>query len=296
MHPDEVDTNVDLARRLVASQFPQWAELPIEPVASGGTSNAMYRLGDQLALRMPRQPHGVRQVEKEQRWLPVLALQLPLTVPAPVALGQPAEGYPLIWSVCPWLDGVNAEPDALTDPVEAARTLAQFVLALRHLDTTDAPVPGTHNFGRGVPLATRDQVTREKIAESEGLVDIEAVAAAWDADLNAPVWDGPPRWVHGDLQPGNLLAVDGRPSAVIDWGGLGIGDPAVDLLPAWNLFTGESRAAYREALEVDDASWARGRGWALSMAIIGLPYYINTNPDFVRLARGMLDEVLADHA
>ena len=296
MHPDEIETDADLVRRLLAAQFPQWAELPVERVASSGTSNAMYRIGAELAARLPRQPRGGQQIEKEHRWLPRLAPQLPLAIPAPMALGQPSEGYPSIWSVAPWLDGVNGEPEVFAHPIEAARTLARFILALRAIDPTDGPVPGAQNFGRGVPLATRDERTRQMIAASEGLVDIEAVTAAWDADVRAPGWDGPPLWVHGDLQAGNLLAVDGRLSAVIDWGGLGIGDPAVDLLPVWNVFSGESREAYREALEVDDASWARGRGWALSMAIIGLPYYLDTNPGFVRMARRMIDAVLEDHA
>lgn len=295
MHADEIETDVSLVRRLLAGQFPEWAELPIEPVSSGGTNNAIYRLGDELAVRLPLLEHVTLQAEKEQRWLPVLGPLLPLAIPVPLERGAPAEGYPLIWSVYGWLDGDLATPERLADANEAARSLAEFVSALGRIDPAGGPTPGEHNFGRGGPLARRAAMTRQAIAESEGLVDLEAVAAAWEADLHAPAWDGPPVWIHGDLQPGNLLAVDGRLSAVIDWGGLGIGDPAVDLLPAWNLFNGESRAAFRAALSVDNATWARGRGWALSTAITALPYYLDTNPALAGVSRTVIDEVLADH-
>jgi len=296
MHADEVQTDAALVRRLLAAQFPQWADLPIEPVESGGTDNAIYRLGEQMAVRLPRLERVTLQVEKEQRWLPVLAPLLPLAIPIPLGQGEPAEGYPLTWSVYPWPEGENATTDQLADPIEAARGLAEFVSALGRIDPDGGPAPGDHNFGRGIALARRDASTRKAIAESEGLVDLEAVTAAWEADLHAPAWDGPPVWVHGDLQPGNLLATDGRLSAVIDWGGLGIGDPAVDLLPAWNLFSGESREAFRAALGADGATWARGRGWALSTAITALPYYLDTNPAMVQMSRRVIDEVLADHA
>jgi aminoglycoside phosphotransferase (APT) family kinase protein len=315
MHPDEIATDPALVRRLLQSQFPRWANLPIERVASGGTVNAIYRLGDELYARLPLREAGASQIEKEHHWLPRLAPHLPLAIPTPLALGEPAtreatdpalgtpalgtpedNGYPFAWAVYPWLPGDLAFPDRLTDLTEAARTLATFLRALQSIDTTGAPVPGAHNYGRGVPLATRDAGTRRAIAASEGLVDTAAVTAAWDADSTVTEWDHAPVWVHGDLQPANLLATDGRLSAVIDWGGLGIGDPAVDLLPAWNLFSGESREVFRATLDVDDATWARGRAWALSAAIIALPYYIDTNPAMVRLSRTMLDAVLADHA
>jgi aminoglycoside phosphotransferase (APT) family kinase protein len=295
MHPDEIHIDVSLVHRLLAAQFPDWADLPIEPVESGGTNNAIYRLGHEMAVRLPRLERVMLQLEKEQEWLPRLAPDLPLAIPVPIARGEAAEGYPVAWSIYPWLEGENATLDRLTDPVAVARALAEFVSALQRIAPAGGPPPGEHNFWRGVPLSRRDAPTRAAIAESEGLVDIAAVTAAWEADLQAPAWDGPPAWIHGDLQPGNLLAVDGRLSGVIDWGGLGVGDPACDLLPAWNLLTAESRDAFREALDIDDATWTRGRGWALSVSMIGLRYYMETNPDFVRYARLMIDEVLADH-
>lgn len=309
MHPDQIPTSLDLARRLIATQFPQWADLPLEAVESGGTDNAIYRLGTDMAVRLPILERVALQAEKERRWLPHLAPDLPLPIPAPIAHGEPApldsgdspaDGFPLPWSITPWFTGAPIDPDQLANPTEVARELAAFVAALHAIDPAGGPAPGKHNFGRGVPLTDRDAITRERIADAERLVEdlppIEVITAAWDADLNAPAWDGPPRWVHGDLHPGNILTSDDRLTAIIDWGGLGIGDPAVDLLPAWTLFSGDSRHAYRHALQVDDATWARGRGWALSIAILALPYLIDTNPSMVRMSRLILDEVLADHA
>ncbi len=295
LHADQLDTDVDLVRRLLARQFPQWADLPIKPVPSAGTENAIYRLGDDMAVRLPYRPVRNAQVEKLDRWLPVLAPQLPLPIPEPLGRGAPAEGYPCAWSVVRWLDGEEATLDRLADPVRAARTLAGFVRALVKIDPTGGPPPGEHNFWRGVPLADRDGYTRKAIAQSEGLIDTAAVTEAWETDLNAPVWDRPPVWLHGDLDPGNMLAVDGRLTAVIDWGGLGVGDPATELQPAWNLFRGDSRDAYRKALAFDDSTWRRGRGFALSTAVVALPYYLNTNPVIVKMARYMIDQVLEDH-
>jgi aminoglycoside phosphotransferase (APT) family kinase protein len=295
MHADEVETGVPLVRRLLAEQFPQWADLRIERVASAGTENAIYRLGDDMAVRLPNRPGATGQVDKEHRWLPFLAPRLPLAIPEPLAKGKPAKDYPCSWSVCRWLEGENATLGRLADPHQAATDLARFVIAMQQIDPAGGPPPGEHNFYRGVPLALRDAYTRDAIASLDGLIDRDAVIAAWQVALHAPVWAEPPVWIHGDLAPGNLLAVQGQLSAVIDFGGLAVGDPATELLPAWNLFQGESREAFRRASRMDDATWARGRGLALSVALVALPYYRNTNPVIVQWARHMIDEVLADH-
>ena len=295
MHADEIEIDVSLVRRLLRAQFPQWADLPIERFASTGTSNAIYRLGDDLAARLPNTPGKTAQVNKEHRWLPRLAPHLPLIIPEPLAKGEPSELYASDWSVCRWIEGEEVTLESLGDLSQTARGLAAFVRALQKLDPRGGPAPGAHNFQRGVPLAARDGVTRHAIAGSEGLIDAGAVSAAWEADLRAPVWASAPVWIHGDLLSGNLLAEGGRLKAVIDWGGLGVGDPAIDLLPAWNLFRGQSRAVFRDAVGVDGATWARGRGLALSVAIVALPYYLDTNPAIVRWARHMIAEVLADH-
>jgi aminoglycoside phosphotransferase (APT) family kinase protein len=207
-------------------------------------------------------------------------------------MGEPGEGFPWHWSIYEWLEGESASLDRIADPGHLAITLAEFIAALRRIDASGGPPPSEHNFYRGVPLALRDDRTRSALEELHGIVDVGAATAVWEAALAAPAWQEPPVWIHGDLQAGNLLAVDGRLSAVIDFGGLGVGDPACDLIAAWNLLPAEARGSFRRALRVDDASWARGRGWALSIALIGLPYYLNTNPDFVEYALHTIDEVL----
>ena len=290
MHAGEVDTDASLVRRLLRGQFPQWADLPIKRVESAGTDNAIYRLGDDMAVRLPRIHWAIEQVDKEHQWLPRLAPLLPLAIPVPLAKGAPGEGYPWDWSVQWWLEGENATIEPVADLRQAATDLARFIIALQRIDPTDAPPAG-----RGVPLALRDAAMRAAIAEVRGLLDTDAVTAAWDMALEAPEWDRSPVWVHGDLLPGNLLVERGRLSAVIDFGGLGVGDPACDLMSAWSLFSGESRELFRAALGVDDATWARGRGHALSQAIIFIPYYLDTNPAGVRIARRVVDEVLAEH-
>lgn len=293
MHADEVDIDASLVRRLLVAQFPQWAELPITPVLSSGTDNAMYRLGDELAVRLPRIYWAIDDTERE--WLPRLAPHLPLPIPVTVATGEPGEGYPWRWSVCRWLEGENPSIERLADPCQVARDLARFIVALRAIDPTGGP--GAEPGGRGAPLATRDADTRDSIASLRGILsaeEIDGVTAAWDEALRAPEWDGPPVWIHGDLQAGNLLVQEGRLSAVIDFGCLSVGDPACELQVAWNFFSGASREAFRAALGDDDATWARGRGWALSVALIALPYYVNTSPTIAAQSRRTIAEVLAD--
>lgn len=296
MHEGEVHTDAALVRRLVAAQFPQWADLPIEAVPSAGTDNALYRLGDDLAVRMPRIDWATGQVKKEQRWLPTLAPHLPLDIPVPLAQGAPREGYPWDWTICRWLEGESVATAAISDMRQAGVDLARFIRALQRIDCRDGPPPGEHNSHRGVPLIARDARVRDSIAAMDGLLAAAAVSAAWDAALHAPEWDRPPVWIHGDLQPGNLLARNGRISAVIDFGCLGVGDPACDLIVAWNFLNAEGRETLRSELAVDDATWERGRGWALSVAMIALPYYLHTNPAIVEASWRMLGEALADGA
>jgi aminoglycoside phosphotransferase (APT) family kinase protein len=295
MHADEVETDASLVRRLLAAQFPRWAGLPVEPVPSAGTDNALYRLGADMVVRLPRVAGATGQVEKDRHWLPRLAPRLPLAVPVLLAEGKPAGGYPFPWSVYRWLRGEDAtESGRISDLRRAAEDLARFVAALQDIDPTGGPPAAEHGL-RGVPLATRDAETRGAISALRGLIDADAATAAWEAALQAPGWGRPPVWFHGDLLPGNLLVQRGRLSAVIDFSGLGVGDPACDLMVAWSLFTGESREAFRAALGVDDATWARGRGHALSWALIFIPYYLETNPVGVAGARRAVEEVLADH-
>jgi aminoglycoside phosphotransferase (APT) family kinase protein len=294
MHADEVDTDAALVGRLLAEQFPHWADLPIEPVRPFGTDNALYRLGDDMVVRLPRRERTSGTLEKERLWLPRLAPLLPLAVPVPLAEGLPAEGYPFPWSVYGWLTGENATIERITDRSQLATDLAQFVAALQRIDPTGGPAPGEHNFFRGVPLGMRDEGTRAAIASLSGRIDAGAVTVAWDEALQAPEWERPPVWIHGDLDARNLLVEEGRLSGVIDWGGLGVGDPACDVMIAWKVLSADTRDIFRTALSVDEATWARSRGWALSQALIALSYYtLETNPVLVREAHRWLAEVLA---
>jgi aminoglycoside phosphotransferase (APT) family kinase protein len=278
MHADEVPTDVGLVRRLLAAQFPQWASLPITPVPSAGTDNAIYRLGEDKALRLPRIHWATGQIAKERTWLPRLAPHLTLELPDQLAVGAPDAGYPYEWGVYRWLAGGSAADACIASLDEAAVALARFITALQRLDPTGGPAAVEHRL-RGAPLHLRDEGTRAAIALRAGfanaamgaMVDADAALRVWEEVLRAPEWDRSPVWFHGDLLPGNLLVAEGRLSAVIDWSGLGVGDPACDLMCAWALFSGPSRQTFRDALAVDDATWARARGQALSQAVIFIP-------------------------
>jgi aminoglycoside phosphotransferase (APT) family kinase protein len=294
MHVHEIDTDVSLVSRLITAQFPQWANLPISAVPSSGTDNALYRLGDEMVVRLPRIYWATGQVEKEMRWLPRLSPHLPLALPVPLAKGQPGEGFPYHWGVYRWLNGKNLTIEQIADPSQTAIELAQFITALQQIDTTGGLPAVDHNI-RGLPLATRDAETREGIAALRDRIDAETATAVWETAVHAPEWNRPPVWFHGDMLPGNLLFVNGRLHAVIDFGGLAVGDPACDLMIAWGLFSGESRDVFRKTLAVDEATWIRGRGHTLSQAVIFIPYYLNTNPIGVRNAFRAIDEVLDDY-
>jgi aminoglycoside phosphotransferase (APT) family kinase protein len=291
MHADEVDTDMSLVRRLLRAQFPQWAALAMERVPSTGTDNALYRLGNDMVERLPRIDWAVEGSRREREWLPRLAPLLPVAIPVLLAQGTPAEGYPWEWGVYEWLEGENPTIDGIADSDSLARDVAQFVDALHRIDLTDGP-PAT----RGVPLAMRDDPTRTAIAALRGLIDTEATTALWEAALQTPPWSRAPVWVHGDLAPGNLLLQGARLTAVIDFAGVGVGDPACDLIVAWNLLPVAARSVFRAALDVDDATWDRGRGWALSVALIQLPYYKDTNEALAANAGHVIREVVADYS
>lgn len=286
---DEVSTDVGLVGRLLGGQFPQWGELPITPVRSAGTDNAIYRLGDELVARLPRLPAAVAQHDAEHRWLPRLAPRLPLDVPTPIARGAPAGGYPWPWSVYRWLDGETAGARPIDRSPPAAAELGRFVAALQRVSLRDGPPSG-----RGRPLAERDEGLRPAIAALEGTIDTDAVLAAWERALRAPPWRRAPVWLHGDLNPGNLVTRQGRLEAVIDFGGMGVGDPAGDVMAAWMVLSAATRDLFRAAVRADDATWERARGVALAYGVDNLPYYRERNPVLAAIARRAIDEVLAD--
>ena len=293
MHDDQVATSVDLVGALLGEQFPRWAALPIVEVDSYGTDHDVYRLGDELCVRLPIIASAAGQVRTDAEWLPRLAPHLPLAVPTQLAGGSPGAGYPFAWSVCTWVPGGNAVA-GFDDPVAAAVDLAGFICALRSIDTQGAPVRSRGR--RGAPLAELAEAVESSIAELGDRVDAGAVRRAWRQSLEAPVWSGPQVWLHGDLLAGNLIVAGGRLSGVIDFGGLNVGDPACDLQPAWNLFSGASRERFFVELTVDEAARLRGRGWTLAQAVNALAYYWETNPGMVAQTSRALAEVLADTA
>jgi aminoglycoside phosphotransferase (APT) family kinase protein len=294
MHADEWLIDDELVRRLLAMQFPKWVDLPRTPVASAGTDNALFRLGDDLCLRIPRIPSAAEQLAKEQAWLPVLQGRFAIDIPDQVAVGEPTDGFPWTWSILRWLDGDTAEPTRLTDQHGSVQRLAGFIVELQTIDSSDGPAPGSHNAWRGAPLEKRDTITRKGISAMAGLLDVDLALRVWDDAIAAPGWQGPGTWLHGDLHPANVLCRHGRISAVIDFGCLGVGDPAYDLLAAWTLFDATGREQLRASLSCDDATWARALGWALSFGVMVFPYYRDTNPGLVRIARSTIDQVLAD--
>ncbi|MFI2739734.1 aminoglycoside phosphotransferase family protein [Streptomyces sp. NPDC018711] len=281
-----------LVERLIAAQFPDWAGLPVREVDSAGTDNAMFRLGDELAVRLPKADWAEGQAEKEQRWLPHLAPHLPLPVPVPVGRGVPGEGYGRAWSVFAWLDGDDAYDAPITDLAHAAVELGRFGRSLRAVDAAGGPASSRGGPVTGWEDGNLPGAVRELGAE--GVVDTELAMETWESVLRLPQWDGPPVWTHGDLLPGNLLSHGGRLGAVIDFGCLGVGDPAVDTMPAWSLLTADTRPLFREASRVDDATWARGRGWALCWGLVTEHYYREKNPVLAAVAHRTWSEALAD--
>jgi aminoglycoside phosphotransferase (APT) family kinase protein len=288
MHDDEVDTDSELVRSLLASQYPQWADLPIERVQSAGTDNAMYRLGDDMAVRLPRIHWALGAIAKEQHWLPRLAPHLPLAVPLPIAHGAPDARFPYPWTIVQWLPGELATLDTVHDPKQAALDLAGFVRALHTIDSSGGP-----HHHRGSPVRLADDSVRAGVAGLRDELDGDAVLDAWSRVLEVPDYDGPPLWFHGDLSYLNLLARDGALCGVIDWGTCGVGDPAIDTIVAWSLLPRDAREIYRDALDIDDATWERGRGWVLT-GVFGIPYYRDTNPiltaDKIRFVNVVLED------
>jgi aminoglycoside phosphotransferase (APT) family kinase protein len=256
-----------VVQRLLAAQFPQWADLPVTHVEPDGWDNATFRLGREMSVRLPSGDAYTAQVDKEHRWLPVLAAQLPFPIPQPLAKGTPGQGFPRPWSIYRWLEGDPATVDRIADLERFATDLAGFLDALYRIDSADGPPAGAHSHFRGAPLTTLDAQTRGAIAALGRQIEKDRARATWERALQA-TFEGNPVWVHGDVVATNLLVVDGELSAVIDFGCSAVGDPACDVAIAWTLFSGESRRAFRDALGVDDATWERGRGWALWKALI----------------------------
>jgi len=289
-----IDINESLARQLVDTQFPQWADLPIKPVKFSGWDNRTFHLGENMSVRLPSAELYVAQVVKEQHWLPKLAPFLPLLIPVPLALGNPDKNYPWYWSIYQWIEGENATIENIADLQEFATALARFLIALQQIDSTGGPPPGQHNFFRGGSLNVYDDETRNSIIALSGKIDTDIATEVWETAINAK-WHGKPVWIHGDFAAGNLIVKQGRLNAVIDFGCSGVGDPACDLTIAWTLLSGASREAFIATLALDSATWARARGWALWKALITLAEYIDTDIHKSRNAKYVINEVFDDY-
>lgn len=276
----------------MAAQFPQWADLSVRRVATQGWDNQSFHLGPDMSVRLPSAEPYALAVEKEHRWLPVLAPQLPLAIPVPLAQGRPGEGYPFTWSVNHWLDGEPANRDNISDLPEFAATLADFLVALQRVDATDGPAPGLHNWYRGGTLATYDEMARDAMETLAGHSRTDVAREVWQTALRSR-WTGRPVWFHGDVAQDNLLVTDGVLSAVIDFGTCGVGDPACDLAIAWTLLTGKSRQVFRERLSVDDDTWVRGRGWALWKTLVTCAGELNEGGPGLAEAAFVLEEIVA---
>jgi aminoglycoside phosphotransferase (APT) family kinase protein len=301
---DKAETAPDLITCLLNDQFPQWAHLPIRPVELDGSDNTTFRLGTDKSVRLPSGEIYSAQIEIEHRWLPILAPQLPLAIPQPLVKGLPGCGFPWAWSVYRWLPGAYARVGRIDDLNEFAGTLANFVTILHTLDASKGPMPDSRNFWRGGPTATYDHQARIAIAALANEMNSSGALEVWEAAL-ATSWENHPVWLHGDLNPSNLLVVDGRLSAVIDFGNMAVGDPACDLAIAWTFFTGDNRKVFRESVGLDAGTWARGRGWTLWKAAITLEEALRTDPSTADAAgkrfgwrqatRQVLADVIADH-
>jgi aminoglycoside phosphotransferase (APT) family kinase protein len=297
----KADITVDVAACLVASQFPQWSRLQIRPVELDGWDNTTFRLGDDMSVRLPSHKRYVAQVDKEHRWLPVLAPQLPLPIPQPIVKGVPGCGFPAPWSIYRWLPGEPAAVTGVTDDERLAGDLGLFLTALQRVRTDGGPPAGAHSFNRGGPVAAWDEQTRATIAELGDEIDRDGALAVWEAAL-AAAWNGPDVWVHGDVTGSNLLLRDDRLCGVIDFGCAAVGDPACDLTATWTMFDDASRRRFRSTVRADAGTWARARGWALWKALIDIPGRPPNDPGRTGArfgwrwdAPGVVDQVIADH-
>lgn len=287
----EIDTT--LVSKLITNQFPQWKDLLIRPVVSSGWDNKTFHLGDHMLIRMPSAADYELQVEKEQRWLPILAPFLPLPIPYPLGKGRPDEGYPWKWSIYQWLEGESIASAKIGDLCGLAKDLAHFLTAFQRIDPANGPEPGLHSFYRGGSLANYDSEVREALRALDGKIDTDAALNIWETALTT-IWCSSPVWVHGDISAGNLLIQNGHLSAVIDFGQLAVGDPACDLAIAWTLFKGKSREIFRMILQLDPDTWNRGRAWTLWKALVVAAGFTNPNNTESKECWRIIDEVLKD--
>ena len=287
--------DADLVRRLIASQFPQWADLPVRQVARSGWDNRTFHLGSSMSVRLPSAQAYAAQLAVERHWLPFLAPCLPLRIPEPLAMGTPSHGFPWNWSVYRWIPGEATSHENINSLPDFSRQLAAFLASLQRIDAASGPRPGPDNFYRGGSLAVYDDQARSAIAALGERINKRAAGRVWSTALST-CWERSPVWVHGDISMGNLLLNRGSLAAVIDFGQLAVGDPACDLAIAWTLPRGDSREVFRKTLALDPSTWQRGRAWALWKAMVVAAGMTTANADEGEQCWRVIDEVTADHA
>lgn len=294
LNASELRIDSTLVRQLLRSQFPQWADLPIVPMSSGGWCNVAFRLGEQMVVRLPRHCAYVEAISKEYRWLPFLSPMLPYPIPRAVAMGKPGQGYLWPWLILRWIDGEIATPERIANLADFAIEVGHFLTAMHYINPAIGPAPGQHNFHRGGSLQHYDAEVQHALVALSGKIDTKAASDVWEKAL-ARTWTEPPVWIHGDVSVGNLLVRGGRLHAVIDFGNAGVGDPACDLAMAWTCFEGTSRDAFQRALPLDEATWARGRGWALWKAMVIAAGISTSNAFEAAQPFRVIGKVIADH-
>jgi aminoglycoside phosphotransferase (APT) family kinase protein len=286
------DIDRQLVRGLIADQFPIWSHHPIIAVDSTGTDNAIFRLGDNMAVRLPKVAWAMHQPQREYDYLPMVGAHLALPVPVPIALGMPTSAYPCHWTICAWVDGETLSlADVIANP-DLPDDLARLIADLAAIDPDGGPPSGKANGFRGSALITRDVSFRVALPKLTDLIDTGTAMACWQESLAAPTWRQSPQWVHGDLMPGNLLFRNGRLCGTIDFGMMGVGDPACDAMAAWTCLSADARPRFRERSGADEAMWLRARGWALSVAVIALAAYRDDNPPLASLFTRTICEIL----
>jgi aminoglycoside phosphotransferase (APT) family kinase protein len=308
LHNDELLIDLSLVRALLDRALPEYASLPLSRLRASGSTNALFRLGDELLVRLPRQPGGTATIEKEARWLPQIGPLLPVSVPEVVAVGEPDLGYLERWSVVRWLEGdvpTVADPASRAGPTRPALALdlAAVVTSLRDIQVPDSALvdPQLRSY-RGAPLQSMDDATRGNLAACRDVsaldLDLDAALRVWEEAMALPETGSgsEPGWYHGDLMAENLLVRGGRLTAVLDFGVLAVGDPTIDLIAAWEVLDPAARDVFRRAVGADETSWLRGRAWALSLALMTFPYYWSTMPDRCASRLAVVRSVLADAA
>lgn len=295
MHPGQLVVTPSTVRSLVAEQFPQWLHLPIRAVPSPGTVNAIFRIGDAFVARFPLVPEEAavvrERLQREAAAAEELIDQTSFATPRPIAIGEPGAGYPLPWSVFTWLSGATATADNCSESDSFAADLAQFIAAVRAIDTRGRTFDGN---GRGGDLLSHDRWMQECLTNCEGLLDVVTLRSAWAEMRNLPRGDSPDVMSHSDLIPPNLLVAEGRLVGVLDVGGLCAADPALDLVSAWHLLDSKRRELLRSHLSCDEPEWQRGRAWAFQQAMGAVWYYVQSSPTMSAGCRRTLERIVDD--